>query len=162
MPFLGTRKRRITAAVAALGIVAAGSSLAIAYWTSTGTGVGSATTGAATDFTVTSTAPTGDPLTPGGTAQTVAFTVTNPGTGSSDLTSVETTVANADGTPWAPAGAGAGCTAADYAVGTPTVDYGELAGGEDVQGTVTVTMVNTAADQDACQGLTVPLYFVAG
>jgi hypothetical protein len=158
MSILGTRKRRLTALVAAAAIVALGGGLAYAYWTGNGTGVGSAATGTSTDFTVTSVAPTGAALTPGGAAQTVGFRVTNTGTGSQNLASVVATVANADGTTWV---AVTGCSAADYAVGTPAVTYGQIAGGAFVNGTVTVAMNNLGTNQDACQGVTAPLYFVA-
>ena len=158
MSILGTRKRRIVAVVAAVGIVAAGGSLAFAYWTDTGTGVGTATTGFSTNFAVTSTDPTGNPLTPGGPTQTVAFTVKNNGSGSQLLSSVLTTVALANGDDWT---ATEGCSAADYTVGTPTVTYGQIAAGAQVSGTVTVTMNNLDSDQGGCKGATVPLYFVA-
>jgi hypothetical protein len=158
MSILSTRKRRLTALVAAAAIVALGGGLAYAYWTGTGTGVGSATTGSSTNFTVTSVAPTGAALTPGGPAQTVGFTVTNTGTGSQNLASVVATVANANGSAWV---AVPGCSAADYAVGTPAVTYGQIAGSGSVNGTVTVTMNNLGTNQDACKGVTAPLYFVA-
>ena len=161
MPIFATRKRRVTAVVAAVGIVAAGGGLALAYWSATGTGVGSATTGDSTDFTVTSTAPVGVPLTPGGAPQSVSFTVANPGTGSQSLSSVAVTIANGNGSVWTSNGTGTGCSAADYTVGTPVIAYGELPGGADVTGTVTITMNDLDTNQDICKGVTAPLYFVA-
>ena len=158
MSIFGTRKNRLLAVVAAVALVAVGGGLAFAYWTGTGSGVGSATTGVSTTFDVTSDPPSGAALTPGGPAQTVDFTVTNPGTGSQNLSSVVVTVANADGTAWV---AVAGCSSADYTLGTPTITYGEVAGGTGVDGTVTVTMNDLTTDQDACQGVTAPLYFAA-
>jgi hypothetical protein len=158
MRIFGTRKRRLTALVGAAAIVAVGSGMAYAYWTGTGTGAGSATTGTNSSFTVTSSAPVGARLTPGGAAQTVGFTVANSGTGSQDLTAVVVTIANANGTAWV---AVPGCSAADYAIATPVIDYGQIAGGQGVDGTVTVTMNNLVSDQDGCQGVTAPLYFAA-
>ncbi len=74
------------------------------------------------------------------------------------MTSVVVTVANANGSPWT---AVAGCSASDYVVGTPVVTYGVIAGSSQVSGTVSITMVNSASNQDGCQNATVPLYFVA-
>ncbi|CAN5207849.1 hypothetical protein BH09ACT5_BH09ACT5_09570 [soil metagenome] len=142
----------------ALLIVGGGGAAAYAYWSSTGTGTGTATTGTSTVFTVTSEAPTGDALVPGGDSQSVAFTVDNPSTASLALTSVVVTVAESDGTAWVSV---PGCSADDYVIGTPVITYGTIAGGDQLDGTVTVTMTNTTANQDACQGATVPLYFVA-
>jgi hypothetical protein len=158
MSAFGTRKRRGVALVAAVALVAVGGGLAYAYWTGTGSGVGTATTGASTTLTVTSDPPLGAPLIPGGASQTVDFEVTNPGTVSQYLTSVVATVANADGSPWI---AKPGCSAADYAVGAPTFNLGEIPSLAGVDGTVTITMNDLGTDQDACQGVTVPLYFVA-
>lgn len=155
---LGTRKRRIAALVTAVALVAASGGLAYAYWTSGGTGTGVATTGTSTAFTFTVSDPTGGPLTPGDGAEDVAFTVNNPAAGSQELSNVVVTVANADGSAWT---AVTGCSAADYAVGTPTFTPGEIAGDDNTDGTVTITMNDLTTDQNACQGVTVPLYFVA-
>lgn len=153
-----TKKFAIVGIAAAL--VIGGGGAAFAYWTAQGTGTGTATTGNSVDFTVTSVAPVGDPLFPGGPEQTVTFTVANDGAGAGPqtLTSVTVSVANADGSAWT---AVSGCSAADYAIGTPSVVYGEIASGDDVSGTVTITMNNLGTDQNACQGKTVPLYLVA-
>lgn len=155
MSKLTARNKRTAIVTAALVVVGGGA--AFAYWTSVGTGTGSATTGSSTDFTIASEAPTGNPLAPGGTAQSIAFTVTNPGNGSQILQNVEVTVANADGSPWAVTG----CSMLDYSVGEPAIEYGEIAPGGSLSGTVTLTMNNLASNQDACKDKTVPLHFAA-
>jgi hypothetical protein len=154
-----SRKRRytITAIVTAI-ILAGGGGAAFAYWTASGSGTGTASTGTSTAFTVTSTAPTGGPLTPGGTSETIAFTVTNPGTGSQKLSAVLAHVAAADGTAWT---AVTGCSVLDFSVGTPTITYGEIAGGSSISGTVTLSMTDLATPQNACKNVSVPLYFTA-
>ena len=148
--------------VLVIGIVAAlvvgGGGAAFAYWSSTGSGTGAAETGTSTAFTVTSSAPTGAALVPGGTAQNVAFSVANPSGGPLTFASLVVTVAESDGSVWNDV---AGCSAADYTVSTPTVTYGSIAGGEDVDGTVNVSMINSGSNQNACLGADVPLYFVA-
>ncbi|TKV57429.1 hypothetical protein FDO65_17410 [Nakamurella flava] len=134
-----------------------GGGAAYAYWSSTGVGEGEVDTGTAPAFVVSSTPGTGGPLSPGGPTETVAFSVANPSSGVLNLASVTAAVANADGTAWNVGN----CTAADFTVGTPAITYGEIAAGADADGTVTVQMINRAQNQDDCQGLTVPIYFVA-
>lgn len=158
MTMFGTRRKRIYAVLAATTIVAVGGGLAYAYWSSTGTGSGSASTGTGSSFVVASTDPTGGPLSPGGPSETVAFTVTNPSTGSQNLTSVVVSVANTTGTAWT---AVTGCSALDYTVGTPVITYAQIASGAVANGTVTITMNNLPSNQDACKLVTVPLYIVA-
>jgi hypothetical protein len=156
---IASGSRRIATLSVAAALVAGGGGAALAFWTSTGTGTGAATTGTSTDFTVTSGAATGNPLTPG-TDQSVPFTVTNVATSTQQLSSVDVTIADPDGTPW---DNGAGCTFADYTVtvDTPLQPYGAIAASGTVDGTVTVTMLDAAGNQDACQGESVPLHFVA-
>ena len=141
-----------------LALVLGGGGAAFAYWTSSGTGTGTATTGNSVALTVTSSAPTGGALSPDGPTQTVAFSVTNPGTGGQALASIVVSVASATGAAWT---AVPGCSASDYTVGTPTITYGTIAGGASLTGTVTVTMIDRGINQDACQGVVVPLYFIA-
>ncbi len=134
-----------------------GGGAAYAYWSSTGVGVSEVDTGSAPSFIVTSTPGTGGPLSPGGPVESVAFNVQNPSSGVLNLASVTAAVANADGSAWN----SGNCSAADFAVGTPSITYGQIAAGADVDGTVTVQMINRAQNQDDCQGLVVPIYFVA-
>lgn len=152
------RNRKIAIIAVAAALVLGGGGAAFAYWTSTGSGTGTATTGESTDWVVTSSPATGGPLTPDGPSQSVAFNVANPSTGSQELTSVVVTVANADGSAWT---AVAGCSAADYVVDAPVIVYGTVAGSADVDGTVSISMIDTGLDQDGCQNADVPLYFVA-
>lgn len=152
-----TKKRFTIIAVVAAFLVFGGGA-AFAYWTSTGTGSGTATTGTSVAFVVASTAATGGPLTPGGPTASVAFTVTNPGTGSQNLADVTVTVANADGSDWT---AVPGCSELDYTIGTPVITYGDIAPGGVASGTVTITMNNLTSNQDGCKNATVPLYFLA-
>jgi hypothetical protein len=150
------RKRLIVGLVAVLTVAGAG--IAFAYWTSIGTGAGSATTGASGTFTITSQPAVGT-IAPGNAGQTVSFTVTNSTANAQYLTSVAVTMASPTGTPWAPTG---GCLIADYtAVISVAPTAGDIAPGGSVTGTAKVTLANTAANQDACQGQQVPLRIVA-
>lgn len=156
------------AAVAAAATVVGGTGIAVAYWTSAGTGSGSATAGQATAWAVTTDAATGAALTPGGPSQTVGLHVKNNSTGHQGLQAVAVKVANADGTTWDGPG---DCDADDFAVGaaaagaTHTISYtpAENLAPEAVKDdSVTVQMVNkTDANQDACKGASVPLHLAA-
>lgn len=151
-------RRKKGAALAAAVLTLAGAGAAFAYWTSTGSGTGTATTGDNVTFEITSLPGVGM-IAPGADGQTVAFTVTNPGAATLYLTEVTVSIATADGTAWEPTGA---CLIADY---TATISSapaaGEIAAGGSVDGVATVTLANTAVNQDDCQGQDVPLYFVA-
>jgi hypothetical protein len=136
----------------------AGAGVAFAYWTSTGTGDGTATTGASEVFTIATETAEGT-IAPGNAGQTVVFTVTNPAEGSQYLAGVTVTMADAAGVAWVPTGE---CALADYtATITTPPTYGEIAPTGTLTGTATVTLANTAVNQDDCQGQTVPLHFVA-
>lgn len=154
-----TRKKRLTlVAILTTVLVLSGGTAAFAYWTAQGTGAGNATAGTTVAFTVAGTTPSGTSLSPG-SSQTVTFTVHNPGAGPQRLSNVVVTVASAGGAAWT---AVAGCSSADYTVGTPTIVYSDIAGSGDRVGTVVITMVNNpSASQDGCKNASVPLYFVA-
>ncbi|HXC79296.1 MAG TPA: hypothetical protein VNU19_19860 [Candidatus Acidoferrum sp.] len=157
MPRLTNKKFVIGVAVAA-AIVAVGGGTALAYWTTTGNGTGSATTGTSSNFVVTSDAAVGNPLTPGGPTDTITFHVKNTNSGVQHLNAVAVTVANNDGTTWT---AVSGCSASDYTIGTPVFTAGDIASGTTVNGTVTITMNNLGTPQDGCKNAAVPLYIVA-
>ena len=163
--YKGDNVRKKLAAIAIVAGVGLAASAAFAFWTTTGNGTGSGTVGTDTEWDVTSTAATGGPLTPGGPLQDVAFKVENDSTGHQKLNSVVVLVANADGSPWDGFG---DCSALDFSVGgaAPGTAYTfnpdlDLAGGANYTNTISLAMVNRNADQNACRGLTVPLYFAA-
>ncbi len=150
-------KRRTIIALAAI-FTLAGTGAAFAYWTASGTGVGEATTGTSTAFTVTGADAVGE-LLPGGDGQTVEFTVTNPGASAQTLNLVTVQLADAAGVAWVPAD---GCLIGDFTAAVTTAPtYGSIAAAGTLTGTVTVTLADTEADQNACKGETVPLYFTA-
>lgn len=152
-----TRRRRRLIVVGAVAVLLAGGGAAYAYWTSTGQGDSTADTGTAPIFTVTATPGTGGPLTPGGPTETIDFSVGNTSTGALHLQNVTAQVGNTDGTPWNVGN----CTADDFTVGTPAIVYGDIAPGGTADGTVTVAMINRTVNQNDCQGVSVPVHFVA-
>lgn len=149
-------KKQYLAAGVAAAVIAGGAGAAYAYWTSDGTGSGSATTGTSSHFTVVVDNLTNGDLTPGGPSDTVNFSVTNPSTGVQKLTTTTASVVDTSN---------AGCTAADFSVSATSLDtgaYGELASGGQVTGHFTVQMINRpAVNQNACQNVTVNLQVVA-
>jgi hypothetical protein len=169
-------KKRLIGALSLIAVLAVAGA-AYAYFTSTGTGTGSATVGSATNWTVGETGtPTGGPLYPdaaigGANIQTDKYTVTNAGKGSQNLTQVVVSIANANGSAWSTQTnpAKPACTASSFsvggaAIGTPWTDTslaGDYAAGASKSGTVTVEMIDNNANQDNCQGVTVPIYFSA-
>ena len=126
--------------------------VAFAYWTSTGEGTGTASTGTSTDWVVTVDDVSLADLTPDGPTDTVTFHVTNDNSGVQRL---QSTVASVTGT------SDPGCTAADFDVSATTIAYGDIAAGDTVDGTFTIQMVDTGANQDACKGVTVDLKVAA-
>jgi hypothetical protein len=162
------RKFIKTKAAVALGVVAA-LALAVgayAYFTSTGTGSGSGTVGTSTAWDVTTDAATGTALTPGidGPTQTIGYHVKNNSTGVQKLQTVTIEVANSNGTAWT----SGTCSAADFEVGGAAAGTAKsytintsLAKDAQYDSSTTLHMVDTGANQDACKGVTVPLYVSA-
>lgn len=151
------RKKRIIGTTAAL--VAIGGGAAFAYWTATGSHDTTTKAGTSKNFTITSTV-AGDPLSPNGPVQTFTFTVKNPAdAGVQKLTNVVVTVAGTNGSAWTEV---SGCSALDFAVGTPSFTATEIPANGTVSGTVSLQMVDRpGVNQDGCKGATVPLHFTA-
>lgn len=145
------KKKYLIAGAAAIAIAGAATG-AYAYWSSTGTGTGSSTTGTSTNFVVTVDSTTTGDLTPGGATDIVTFHVKNPGTGFENLiNTVASVVSTSNG----------GCTAGDFAVGTPVITYGEIAPTTTVDGSFSLQMKDNPVNQDACKGVTVNLKVAA-
>lgn len=141
-----TKKKAAVVGGVSAALVTGG--VAFAYWTSDGTGTGSVTTGdsVAWEVTVDSTDLAG--LTPGGPGETVSFHVKNNNTGVQALQNTVATVVDTSDS---------GCTDADFDVSATTITYGDVAAGDTVDGTFEITMINRAANQDACKDVTVNL-----
>lgn len=157
MPFKLNRKAAAVIGAAFVLIAAAG---AYAYWTTSGSGTGSATTGTNAAVTVTQVGSV-TALVPGGTAQAVNFSVTNPKTTPQYVTSVTYSIASIES---APGVAAVGCTAAaDFTLVQPSSIAADLAAGVTTfsPSGATLAMKNTASNQDGCKNVTVNLAFSA-
>lgn len=154
MRILKTKRSALLAVVGVLVVSAA----AIAYWTTSGSGTGSGSAGSNTAVTVAVTSsPSG--LVPGGDAQAVGITLTNPVTTKQYVTDVVLTITSVAKATGAPAGT---CSADDFAVVDPEWTARELDGEEVVELTgATLAMVNAATNQDACKNATVNLKAIA-
>ena len=152
-----SKKKKIAATTAALLLVGG---TAVAYWTSTGSGTDSASTGSTVALTVNQTSAVSG-LTPGGPGQDLAGDFDNPNSGPIRVGSVTARIAavtDADGAPIT------GCTTSDYevldAVATVNADVpsGQSVG---AWSGPSIRMINTSENQDACKDATVVLTYAA-
>ena len=152
-------KKKLAAAATVLTVVG-GAGVALAYWTTGGTGAGTAGTGSANAITVNQSAsPTA--LVPNGTT-TLSGTFTNTtNPGPVYITSVKATIntfsLQADLSKPA-------CTQADFTLTTDTATVGaDIPNGTGVGSWsgIVLKMVNAATNQDNCKSITVPLSYVA-
>jgi len=105
-------------------------------------------------------------LYPGGPAQTVDFTVYNPGATTESLSQVTITVASdtngeVESTPGDTSTDVAGCYASWFSTTPQTWSGGSIPSAQTVDGSGTVSMLESGTDQDACQGATLGLVFSA-
>lgn len=146
-----------TVAVTTATFMIAGGGIAFAYWTSGGTGTGSADTGTTTGLVVTQSG-TVSGLVPGGDAKDVAFTIQNPSTDTSvKVTSLALTIDGLNEQADADLDA---CTSADFTVTSPALPSAEIAAGATITVTGTIKLDNLAKNQNNCKGVSVPLKLV--
>ncbi len=130
-----------------LGLVAVVAGMAAfgayAYWTASGTGQGTASVGTDNGVTIVVTN-MGAALYPGGSA-TVTFHVQNDSTTSPVMVGKVVQDGAVTGLP-------GGCLAGDFSFGDVTLNESVAASGNGPNHTGTLSMANTAANQDACKG----------
>ena len=154
-----TRKKKFfVAGVAALGLVGGGS--AIAFWTTTGSGSGTAATGTTAAIVVNQT-PFAAALYPDGSPVTLSGTFDSNNTGLVSITSVTALIPvawSAQANASKPA-----CTAADFVIagntGVPRIVVPVGSGVGSWTG-LTIQLINTTTNQDNCKSLTtVPINY---
>ena len=153
-------KRKIAATIAITAIlVGGGGAAAIAYWSSGGSGIGSATTGTNSGVTAVQTSTVAS-IVPGLAAQTLAGNFTNPNTSPTYVTSVTASIASVTKAVGAPAGT---CDSTDYTLASATMTVGaEVATGAAKGAWTGATIAfndKVAVNQDACKGATVNLAY---
>lgn len=139
-------KKAVAVLTGGMLVVVAGG--AYAYWTTTGTGSGSAATGTVAGITVNQTTTVAG-LYPGGPAQTISGTFTNTNSGAVYVAAVTAALGTLPG----------GCLPADFTIaGTATVNVNVPSGtGVGSWTGLTIAMNNTAVSQNACKASTIPL-----
>lgn len=155
------RRRKVIAIVAVTAALVAAGGGAFAYWSATGAGTSTGTTGAGTTaVTVNQTTAVTD-LRPGGAAQTLSGTFTNTNTGPVYVTTVTAAISGVAKATGAPTGT---CDATDYTLANAamTVAADVPAGAAKGAWTgATIVFNNKATNQDACKGATVNLSYTA-
>lgn len=141
----------LAAVIGSLGLAAA----ALGFFTSSGSGTGSANVGNPTAWTVTPGAAAGGPIYPGAGSQTIPYTVKNAGSGYQELQSTSAVVASSGGNVTQGGLAVSGCLASWFTVAnTPPAVPSDLAPGASASGgSVAVSMQDSGTDQNACQGV---------
>ena len=134
-----------TGAVVAMAI----GGLALAYWTTDGSGTGSSTNASSNGSLVLTASWPAGVLAPGGPAQTVTYKATNASAGSLQVNTIHAVVSTSD----------ALCLPADFTVpdATSGITVPAHTSTGIVVGTSSITFADTAADQNACKGATVTL-----
>ena len=134
--------------------------VAVAYWSTSGSGTGSATTSAgAANLSIAQTSTISN-MYPGDEPQTIAGTVTNNAENSAYVTKVVVSIASVDKAEDAPEGT---CNASDYTLANAemTVDEDIASGDTESFTGATIQFNNKASNQDACKGATVNLAYAA-
>jgi hypothetical protein len=151
------KRRKLIVATCVTLLVIVGS--AVAYWTTTGSGTGTATTGTGSAVSVTQVG-TVTGLVPGGAAQAVDFTVTNPKSTPQYVTSVTYSIASIQTSPGV---AAVGCSAADFTLVQPNAIAADLPAGASTfsPSGATLAMIDSATNQNGCKNVTVNLTFAS-
>jgi hypothetical protein len=139
-------RKRILVPVVALAAIAV-TGIAVAYFTASGTGSGTATVGSAAGVTITGVSFDAT-LYPGGSTA-VRFTINN--ASSNTAVQVDKVVADTAYGTTGVDGLPRGCDAADFSFGDVTVNESISANGSTSE-TGTLRLANSTANQDACQG----------
>lgn len=140
----------VVAAVASIG--------AYAYWTTSGTGSGTATTGTSTAVNATQTS-TVSAMTPGSAAQALNFSLNNTAATNQFVTSVVISIASVTG---ANISGSFPCDASDFTLVQPTASYGDLIPGVHAyapSGASLALIDKPSANQDGCKTATVNLTY---
>ena len=156
MRTIGKKKSKLIVGTATVALVGGG--VAFAYWTTSGTGTGTATTGSTVAITAVQTS-TVSGMRPGDAAQPLTGTFNNPNSGP---VYVATVTASIDSVTQA-AGASGTCDASDYTLANPVMTVGAQVPAGNAQGSwlgATIKFNNKpAVNQDACKGATVNLAY---
>lgn len=154
-----SKKKKLAAIAAAFVVVSGG--VAFAYWTTTGSGSGTAATGDGAESVLVNQTALVDPLAPDVAAQTLSGTFDNPNPGSVYIATVTVSIGSVTQAIGAAAGT---CDATDYTLTGATMTVAQNVPAGTAVGTwggATIAFNNKATNQDACKGATVNLAYTA-
>lgn len=143
-----TKKKKLAAIGATAAIALGSTGVAYAYFTSNGSGTGSATTGSATPFDVVVGQTTLGTLTPNGPAEKVSFSITNGGSGTQYITTVDPSVTGTSAD---------ACGAGNFTVSNLKIATGSINAGSTRNGSFELRLIDTGSNQNSCVGVTVDL-----
>jgi hypothetical protein len=146
--------KRTLAVASVAGVLVVGGGAAFAYWTTTGSGTGEASTGSNATIVVNQTS-TITGLAPGLPAQTLSGNFDNPNDGPVYVSTVTATVTGTDKT---------GCGPTDYTIGGSATVNAEVPAGTGVGSWSGLTIAfnnKPAVNQDACKDAVVSIAYVA-
>ncbi len=160
--------KKIIAVALTTGLVLSGGGVAFAYFTADGSGTGSGTVGSSTAFTISGDTPSGS-VTPGGSTETLAFTVTNPGSGQQYVGNVYASVATDSNNGYVESIPGdtesdvIGCSASWFSIDGTATGNGTVHVNQDIAPSghydetsgLTLVLSDSSGNQDLCQGATV-------
>jgi hypothetical protein len=161
---MNTNKRRFALIATTTAAVLVGSGIAVAYWTTTGAGTGSAGVGTSTAVTVTQTS-TISGLVPGGPVSPIDFNIASTASGPQTISAVAISISSITGNTGT-------CTVSDFALVQPLfaatpipanndVDFSSGTGGDVVNTGASISMVNSASNQNGCKTAVVHLAYAA-
>jgi hypothetical protein len=142
MGLLSITRKKI-AVVSTVAVMGLGGGIAYAFFTSTGSSTGNASVGSATTWTVAVANDTTHSLYPGSGSESLAYTITNAGTGNQQLSTITASVADSGSC------LGSWFTAVPTTSGLPVT----LAHNGTYTGTVAVALTESGTNQNACQGI---------
>ncbi|HVW81274.1 MAG TPA: hypothetical protein VHB69_10095 [Mycobacteriales bacterium] len=142
-------KKKAAAILGGGALVLTSGGVALAYWTSTGSGSGTAATGSVQNVSVVQTS-TSSGLYPGGSVQ-LSGNFNNTNTGKVYVGTVTATIGTLP----------QGCVAGDFSISGTGAVNAEIPSGTGVGSWsgITLTMNDTAANQDACKSQTIPVTY---
>lgn len=152
-----TKKKLVVVGFAVAALVSSGT--ALAYWTQSGTGTGSATAGTTTGITVNQTSVSASALYPGGTAEALSGTFTNPNASPVNVSTVAAVVSSISG--GGTDNTKPACTTADFAIGGSSGPYTVAPGTLTAWSGLTVRLVPGTLNQDNCKNATANITYTA-
>jgi len=152
-------KTKIASVVAATAVVALGGTAAMAYWTTTGSGDGTANTDTSKTINVVFDSPLPSLLSPT-TTRTINFHLNNTALFPQYVHNVQIAVQNSDLSAWTVGSSAHPCTAADFTITQPAAINAEVPAGVSGAYTASITMIDLpSTDQGDCKSISsVPLH----